>query len=145
MRSIYMTLAAVSALARRPWRHSAWNGDRQNTAQLQASDAGIHSGDVSRSKRGRCASSCASSCSSSVNIAAPQLQRLGAQRPEKRRTRWTSSPPRGPGRDASNRNNRFDGRVRVDDRRGKDDFVMVGRDGNRGDRLAGDHFESATI
>jgi hypothetical protein len=142
MRSIYITLAAVSALAvTAPVAAQSWNGDRANTGQLQARfDAGVQSGAISRTE------------ARPLRAQLRQLMQLERQygragfngrernalRERSRTLNLDIAAAARSGNGRFDRGDRFDDSVAVDARHGKDDFVMVGRDGNRGDRFAGD-------
>lgn len=143
MKSIYMTLAAVSALAvTAPLAAQPWQGDRSTSGQLQARfDAGVQSGAISRRE------------AMPLRAQLRQFMQLERQYSRAGFTRWernalqarssnltmniAAAEQSGYGR----RDDRFGADVAVNDHRGYDgkgDFALTGRDGNRGDRFAGD-------
>jgi len=145
MKRIYMSLAAVSALAvAAPLAAQPWSGNRSTSGELQAQfDAGVQSGAISRRE------------ARPLRVQLTQFMRLERQFSRAGFTRSERNVLRSRSRtlamniDAAERsgNGRFDrgdrisadvgidGRLRHD---GKDDVALDGRIGHRGDRFAGD-------
>jgi hypothetical protein len=151
MRKIYMTLAAVSALAvTAPVAAQSWHGDRSSTGELQARfDAGVESGAISR----REAMPLRAQLRQLMQLER-QYSRAGFTRQERYalQTRSRSLAMNITAAERLGYGHRDD-RIAGDDHRGhegKNDFALTGRDGNRGDRFAGDvrvgqHFSDRQI
>jgi len=131
MRTIYMTLAAVSALAvTAPVAAQSWSGDRSNTGQLQARfDAGVQSGAISRTE------------ARPLRAQLRQLMQLERQYSRAGFNRWERTALRERSRTlnldimaaARSGEGRFDRSDRYSDGVGRDDHRS-----HRGDRFAGD-------
>jgi hypothetical protein len=134
MKRIYMSLAAVSALAvTAPLAAQPWSGGRSTGGQQQARfDAGVDSGAISRRE------------AMPLRVQLRQFMQLERQYSRAGFTRWERNALQNRSRTltmniaAAERsgNSRF-----ADDRRGhdgKDDFALDGRSDHHGDRFAGD-------
>ena len=132
MRKIYMSLAAVSALAvSAPLAAQSWHGDRSTSIQLQSRfDAGVQSGAISRRE------------AMPLRAQLRQFMQLERQYSRAGFTRWERNALHARSRTltmniaAAERS----GYSRIDssDNDGKEDFALNGRAGHRGDRFAGD-------
>ena len=145
MKRIYMSLAAVSALAvAAPLAAQPWSGDRSTSGQLQARfDAGVESGAISR----REAMPLRAQLSQFMRLER-QYSRAGFTIRERnvlhsrsRTLAMNIAAAERSGHGRFDRGDRFgadaalDGRLGYD---GKHDVALDGRIGHRGDRFAGD-------
>ena len=145
MNRIYMSMAAVSALAvAAPLAAQPWSGGRSTSGQLQAQfDAGVQSGAISR----REAMPLRAELSQFMRLER-QYSRAGFTRRERNALQLRSrtltmniAAAERSGNGRFDRGDRFGADVALDGRiarDGKDHVALDGRIGQRGDRFAGD-------
>lgn len=145
MKRIYMSLAAVSALAvAAPLAAQPWSGDRSTSGQLQAQfDAGVRSGAISRREAMplRAQLSQFMRLERQYSRAGFTIRERNALQSRSRTLAMNIAAAERSGHGRFDRGDRFGADVAIDGRLGydgKDDVALDGRIGHRGDRFAGD-------